>query len=103
MGNAQSEEVAPEMREAIRRAYALLAVESFIQDLDREVPLADGCALGLDRKTCTIAWFHRFCTLKERLVSSVVLPRRGNFLRILGRRVRALSLSDAHAFEGKSN
>ena len=82
---AKSEEVAPEMRGAIGRAGNLLAVESFVQDADRYVSLADECALGSDRATCANARFQRFC----------VLSIWGNFMNILGRRVCALPLSDA--------
>ena len=73
----------------------VLAVESFVKYLDREVSLADGGALRADRGACTSARFHRFCFLKEHLAPSVVLPIRWNFMSILGRRVRAPPLSDS--------
>ena len=85
----------PRMRGTVGRACALLAVESFGRDPDREAFLADECALGSDRRTCASAGFRSFCILKEHLAPPVVLPIRGNFLRFLGRRVRALSLTDA--------
>ena len=79
---AESEEVAPGMGGAIGRACALLAVESFVQDLDRVVSLAGECAVGSDRTTCTNARFHRFCIPKEHLAPSVTIPIRGSFVSI---------------------
>ena len=70
---AKSEEGAPEMRGAIGRACRLLAVESFVQDLDLEAFLADESGLGADRVACTTACFHRCSTLQGRFLPSVVL------------------------------
>ena len=67
----KSEEVAPEVRGASGRACALLAVETFVKDLDWDMSLADESALPADRGACASAGFHRFCTLKENLVLSV--------------------------------
>ena len=84
------------MRGAIGRAGVLLAVESFVKDLDRDVSLAGESALGADRGACTSAGFHRFRSLKGHPMPSVAPPIRENFMSILGRCVRALSLSDSH-------
>ena len=73
----------------------MLAVESFVQDLDREVSSADECAVGSNRMACAAAWFHLLCILEGNLASSAAFPIRGNFLSVLRRLVRALSLSDA--------
>ena len=82
------------MRGAIERACSLLSVESFVKDPDLDVSLADVSALGADRVACPSAWFRGFRTLKEHLAPSAALPIRGNFMSVLGRRVRALSFSD---------
>ena len=52
---AESEEMAPEMRGAIGRACALLAVEAFTKDLDREVSL--GGSSGA--RQCLVPWSLR--------------------------------------------
>ena len=41
--------MAPEMRSAINRACALLGVEACVQDLDRDVSLADEGVVELER------------------------------------------------------
>ena len=90
----KSEEVFPEIRGTIGRACALLAVEAFVTDLDRDASLAVEIAQDADRGACTSAWFRWYCTFKEPLAPVVALPIRGNFMSILRRRVRTLLSPD---------
>ena len=49
----------------------------------------------MDRAARANVWFHGLCAHKEHPLPSVVLSIWGNFMSILGRRVRTLSLSDS--------
>ena len=76
------------MRSAIAEACTVLEVTSFVEDLDREVCAGGEGALGAGEGAASRIWFHRFCLLRDSLAPVVVLPIRGNFLSLIGRRVR---------------
>ena len=76
------------MRTAINRAHTLLGAQASVVDLDNDSGLRGEEAVSSDKGAAVRVWFHRFCTLKEFLAPSIVLPIRGNLLGILGRRVR---------------
>ena len=92
---ARSELVVPEMRSTITGACALLDVQAFVVDVDDGSCVDGEEAVGADRGTAVRAWFRRFCAFKKFLTPSIAIPVRGNFLGILGRRVRRLGSSGA--------
>ena len=91
---ALSEEVAPEMRSAIRSACTLRDAQALVVDLDDNWCLDGEAAVGSDEEAAVRVWFHRFCALRGYLRPSIAPPMRDNFSGFLGRRVRRLGLSD---------
>ena len=86
----RSEEVVPEMRAAAAKACAGLEVESFVQDLDRDVCAE---ALGAERGAGARIWRRGPRPVRELLIPAAVLPIREDFGFLMGRRVRAPKLS----------
>ena len=75
----------------------MLDATAFDEDLDRDMCPDSDDFLGPDKGTQVRVWFRRFCSLKGFLIPAAALPIQGNFWSLMGRRVRLLSLSDAHA------
>ena len=90
---ARSEEAAPEIRAAVDKARRGLEVELFVIDLDREVSAEATVALGDPEGDEARIWCQRFRSVRDLLVPSIVLPIRGDFWRLMGRRVRDLKLT----------
>ena len=90
---ARSEEVAPEMRAAVAMARAGLEVERFVWGLGRDVCVDASEALGAEKGAGARVWRRRFRLARDLLAPSAVLPIRGDFWSLMGRRVRALKLA----------
>ena len=90
------EDVPPEMRAAAAKACTMLEVSPFVEDLDWGLGSCVDEVLGSVGGAAARIWFHRFNSPRESPVPAVLLPIRGNFLVLMGRRVRPLNLSDPH-------
>ena len=71
---ARSEEVVPELREAVARARAGLEVEHFARGLARDVCAGASGALGAEQGAEARIWRHRLRSVRELLAPSAVVP-----------------------------
>ena len=90
----RSEEVAPELRNAMVRASTRHVTEEFGRDLETEPTLVDGCMCGLSRDQRTRRWFHRVSSATDALNPGAATPLGPSAPGIMSRRVKALALSD---------
>ena len=85
----------PELRAAVVRAGPRLETVEFLKGLELEsAPVSEG-EFGLSRWRYARCWSHRVSSARSMLTPELVAPLNANFLSLMRRRVRVLSLSDA--------